>query len=294
VALLRTVTDGFAAIKPREWKAIDDKWFGSTIDKYGSYLTYAGYAAIAAMLLVAGLAGWNHMLRTRVLERTSALRDAASELEALSRRLVELQEFERKELARELHDRVGQSLTALNINLNIIGSALPSQASDELRARLADSEALLESTTAVIGNVMAELHPPMLDDQGLMLALEWYARQFSARTGISVTVRGLDSSQRPAPKMEIALFRIAQEALNNVAKHAEAGQVEITLSRVDREYVMTVQDDGIGFDAAEERAGRRPALGMITMRERSLAVGGRLEVRTLARGGARVTVRVPS
>jgi PAS domain S-box-containing protein len=223
-----------------------------------------------------------------------ALQEAASQLEALSRRLVALQEFERKELARELHDRIGQSLTALNINLKILATTLPQQASDQLRARLADSEALVESTTAAIRNVMSELRPPMLDDQGLVAALDWYAQQFSARTGISVAVRDLQSAERPMPEMEIALFRVAQEALNNVVKHARASRVEITLGRVRSEYVMTVEDDGVGFDAAEDSAARQAGLGMVTMRERTQALGGILEVRAGRGDGTRLTVRVPA
>jgi two-component system sensor histidine kinase UhpB len=223
-----------------------------------------------------------------------ALQDAASQLEALSRRLVDLQESERTELARELHDRVGQNLTALNINLSLMRGALPLQASDELRARLADSEALVESTTAAIGNVLSELRPPMLDDHGLLATLDWYARQFSARTGLAVALRGLESAERPAPEKEIALFRIAQEALNNVAKHAQASRVAITFAPSGSEYVMSVEDDGVGFAAPEERAARHPGLGMVTMRERSQAIGGRFEVRTVPGEGTRLTVRVPA
>ena len=180
-----------------------------------------GYARTDSMGAVSSLFGTAQDITERK-QTENALRASAFQLQALSRRLVELQESERKELARELHDRIGQSLTALNINLSILENSLSSQASEELRARLADSAALIESTTAAIGNVVSELRPPMLDDHGLVLALGWYARQFSARTGISVAVRGLESNESPAPKMEIALFRIAQEALNNVVKHARA------------------------------------------------------------------------
>jgi PAS domain S-box-containing protein len=222
------------------------------------------------------------------------LRQSAKELQALSRRLVELQESERRELARELHDRIGQSLTALNINLNILETALSSQASDEVRARFADSAALIEATTAAIGNVVSELRPPLLDENGLVSGLDCYARQFSARTGIPVGVRGPEAGGRPAPGKEIALFRIVQEALNNVAKHAGASHVEITLKRSGTDYVMSVHDDGVGFDTAEEHAPRRPGLGLVTMRERAQAIGGRFEVRTLPGSGTRLTVRVPA
>lgn len=222
-----------------------------------------------------------------------AVQNAAVELEALSRRLVDLQESERMQLASELHDRVGQTLTALNINLKIIANAVLPHVAEEVRLRLADAQALLESAMEVIGNVMAELHPPMLEDQGLLSALRWYANQFAARAEIAVVVRGLDSGERLEGKIEIALFRIAQEALNNVVKHARANHVEITVSKGPLESVMTVQDDGIGLDACPSR-GSRPAFGMITMRERSLAVGGALEVKTIRGSGACVTVRVPA
>jgi PAS domain S-box-containing protein len=423
-SLLHTVSEGFAAIEPRELTTIHEKWFGSAINRYGRYLTYAGYAAVVAILLIAALARWNRTLGKAVLQRTAALgeseqrfrrliemmpvavyvcdtsgiitsynrravelwgrepqlghsaqrycgslhlystegeliphaeskmaevlrtgvqardlevvierpdgsritvlvnivplrgddgelmgamncflditerkrvenalRDAASQLEALSRRLVALQESERKELARELHDRIGQSLTALNINLNILSTSLPPQASKELRIRLADSEALVESTTAAIGNVMSDLRPPMLDDQGLVPALNWYAKQFSARTGVAVEVRSGEADERPAPDTEIALFRVAQEALNNVVKHARASRVEITLARSGTGHMMSVQDNGMGIDVAK-RASPRPGLGLITMRERAQAVGGRLEVQTVRGSGTRLTVRV--
>jgi PAS domain S-box-containing protein len=223
-----------------------------------------------------------------------ALRRSAAELQALSRRLVELQESERRQLSRELHDRVGQNLTALKINLDILQTGLASHGSDEVRARVADSAALLEATMDTIENVMSELRPPMLDDHGLAAALDWHARNFSMRTGIAVAVRGSELVVRPAPQVEIALFRIAQEALNNVAKHARARRVEIALDHANGECVMSVQDDGIGFDYAAIASDKpKPGLGMVTMRERAQAVGGRFEVRALPGRGTQLTVRVP-
>src|SRR5712692_9622591 len=224
----------------------------------------------------------------------NALRDSGVQLQALSRRLVELQESERKELARELHDRVGQSLTALKINIDILQPALASQGNAEVLARVADSAALLESTMDTIENVMSELRPPMLDDHGLAAALDWHARNFSRRTGIAVAVRGSEPAVRPALQVEIALFRIAQEALNNVAKHARACRVEIALDQVNGECVMSVQDDGIGFDGVEDTSDKpKPGLGMVTMRERAQAVGGHFEVQALPARGTQLTVRVP-
>src|SRR5258708_3331969 len=224
----------------------------------------------------------------------NALRDSGVQLQALSRRLVELQESERKELARELHDRVGQSLTALKINIDILQPALASQGNAEVLARVADSAALLESTMDTIENVMSELRPPMLDDHGLAAALDWHARNFSKRTGIGVAVRVGEPALRPAPQVEIALFRAAREALNNVAKHARARRVEIALDHANGEYVMSVQDDGIGFDGVEDASDKpKPGLGMVTMRERAQAVGGHFEVQGLPDRGTQLTVRVP-
>jgi len=224
----------------------------------------------------------------------NALRDSGVQLQALSRRLVELQESERKELARELHDRVGQSLTALKINIDLLQPALASQGNAEALARVADSAALLESTMDTIENVMSELRPPMLDDHGLAAALDWHARNFSKRTGIAVAVRGIEPALRPALEVEIALFRIAQEALNNVAKHARAQHVEIALDHANGECVMSVEDDGIGFDGVEDASDKpKPGLGMVTMRERAQAVGGHFEVRALPGRGTQLTVRVP-
>jgi signal transduction histidine kinase len=125
--------------------------------------------------------------------------------------------------------------------------------------------------------VMAELRRPMLDDHGLLAALQWYARQFSQRTGIEVEVHGKEPAQRLVQEVEITLFRIAQEALNNVAKHARATRVKIELRRAGGDTILSVSDDGTGFDeSAPPGAGR----GMGTMRERTLSVNGRFELRS--------------
>jgi two-component system sensor histidine kinase UhpB len=263
----------------------------ATRDGQPKHIREIGYATKNGAGAVSGLFGIAQDITERK-HAEDALRVSSVQLQAMSRRLVDLQESDRKELARELHDRIGQSLTALNINLSILETALPLQASDALRSRLADSRALVESTAAAIGNILSELRPPMLDDHGLVLALDWYARQIAARIGVAVTVRSLGAGGRLAPEAEIALFRIAQEALNNVVKHARASRVEITLERSGSAYMMSVQDDGVGFEAIEERTGQRPGLGMVTMRERAQAIGGRFEVRTHPGGGTRLAVQV--
>jgi signal transduction histidine kinase len=174
----------------------------------------------------------------------------------------------------------------------MLRAALPSGASREVTSRLDDCTLLLESTARHIRGVESELRPPMLDDHGLLAALHWYADEFTRRAGIAVSVHGSPASQRARPEVEIALFRIAQEALNNVAKHAHARSVVISLGSAGAQYRMSVVDDGVGLrphEASQPRVG----LGLVTMRERAQAVGGRLNVEGFAQGGTRITVQVP-
>jgi two-component system sensor histidine kinase UhpB len=221
----------------------------------------------------------------------TALRQAAQDLHGLTRRLVQAEEAERRRIARELHDRVGQSLSALNINLDIISresAVLP----EPLQRRLADSLALVDGTLQSIENVMAELRPPLLDEYGLDAALGWHAEEFSQRTGIRASVS--DSAAEVAkglrPVAAVALFRIAQEALNNVAKHAHAKNVRIDISADAGNLVLEVRDDGDGFDAAAAPRGR---WGMTTMRERAEAAGGSFELRSKPGAGTAVRARIP-
>ena len=246
-----------------------------------------GGGAVTSML-------WSVLDITEQKRTEHALRASAEQLTALSRRLVEVQEAERRQLSRELHDRVGQNLTALSINLDMLRTSLGGNADDRHSARLRDSTALLESTADSIEDVMSELRPPMLDDYGLYPALNWYAKRFAERTGIEVDVVGSETSERPQPDIEITLFRIAQEALTNVAKHAEATRVQIDLEHTDGHCVMRVTDNGIGIDSA--RAGdirERRGLGMVTMRERTQAVGGRFTASTVPGGGTEIAIEVP-
>jgi signal transduction histidine kinase len=228
-------------------------------------------------------------------EMTRDLRDSTEQLQAMSRRLVDVQESERRQLARELHDRVGQNLTALSISLDILKTQIGHNGNEPFRHRLDDAAVLLESTAGSIENVMSELRPPMLDDYGLLPALQWYAAEFSSRTGVEVSVHGNDQLERMPQAGEIALFRIVQEALNNVAKHAQARHVHIALEREGSRYALSVSDDGVGMGAASPVAARqRRGLGMVTMRERTQAVGGEFEIGPAPGRGTRVVVRVPA
>ena len=219
----------------------------------------------------------------------TALRQAAQDLHALTRRLVQAEEAERRRIAGELHDRVGQSLSALNINLDIIMK--DDTLAPPARQRLEDSLGLVDGTLQSIENVMAELRPPLLDEYGLGAALGWHAEEFSRRTGIAASLADAAPEAVKGLRVEaaLALFRIAQEALNNAAKHSRARSVSIEISAAENQVVLAVRDDGRGFDPSAARRGR---WGMTTMRERAEAAGGQLEVKSAPGEGTSVVATV--
>ncbi|MFQ6102094.1 MAG: GAF domain-containing protein [Anaerolineae bacterium] len=222
-----------------------------------------------------------------------ALQQHAQQLCALTARLAEVEETERQRLARELHDQVGQNLTALGINLNIMRARMSEWAADLMRSRLDDSLALVKETTERVRDVMADLRPPVLDDYGLVAALHWHGERFGSRTGIAVTVQGEQPDPRPDIHIENALFRIAQEALTNVTKHAQATQATVTVE-VDGETVrLVIADDGVGFDPARvARTDERQGWGLLTMTERAEAMGGHCTIESRPGQGTRVVVEV--
>ena len=241
-----------------------------------------------------------------------ALHDYAKRLRGLSRRLFAAAETERRNINRELHDRVGQSLSALNINLNIIRSQLPQHSLDVVGARFQDTQTLLEGTAAQIRNIMADLHPPALDDFGLLAALRTYAESSGARAAVPIAVHGEDLAPRLSLAAETALFRIAQEALANAVKHARARNIEVVLGATPECVTLTIDDDGVGFDAEHTMPARRrrrfddgvgfdtghtmPAgnhWGLAIMRERADAVGAALRMESAPGRGVHVIVEIP-
>lgn len=237
-------------------------------------------------------------LETRVRERTAQLAEANEALRAhgrklreLSRRLLEAQETERRSINRELHDRIGQSLSVLNLNLKLLGAELSKDLSRAALTRLDDMQKLLEATTAQVRNVMADLRPPALDDYGLFAALRVYAESLSARINTPVSVGGGELAPRPAPAVETALFRIAQEALTNAAKHARAKRVVVTLAASAERVTLTIADDGVGFDVAIANPGQA-SWGLALMRERAEAVGAALRLESAPGRGTRVSAEL--
>lgn len=238
----------------------------------------------------AGYRGVSHNITERKLAE-QALRDLADSLRALSRRLVTVEEDQRRVLARELHDRVGQNLTAISINLEILRSS--GAMAEDCERRLRESAELTELTAKIIDDVTVELRPPMLDEYGLPAALRWYAEQQGARTGLEIEVRAPeDGVLQPQPERDLALFRIVQEAINNVLRHAQAQRVEIDLRSSAQRLELSVRDDGRGLPP-EADMHSRTRHGRRGMRERAAAIGGDCEVVPAAGGGTLVRARVP-
>jgi signal transduction histidine kinase/ABC-type amino acid transport substrate-binding protein len=415
-ATLRTVSEGFAAIEPGELKQIDEKWFGRTINWYGRYLTYAGYAAAVAILLIAGLSGWNRTLRKGVLQRTAALRaselrfremiaalpvavyvvdssglithynrravelwgrepllrDPAArycgslrlyqldgtllphsespmsevlrtgtpahnleviierpagsrvtvtvsiaalrneqgelvgaincfqditarkqaeveqarlfaQLQRLSRQLLQAQEAERRSIARELHDEIGQRLTGLGLLLSTQHPA-PDQ--------LTDAQAIVRDLIARLRNLSLDLRPTILDDLGLLPALVWLFERYTAQTNVAVRFEHrVQEEQRFDPDVETSAYRIVQEALTNVARHAGVPALTVRLwMDVDTLWVV-VADQGRGFD--RQMVDLRSSSGLTGMQERAALLGGSLTIEATSGSGTRLTATLP-
>lgn len=243
----------------------------------------------------------NQKLEIEIAERKEAeatINNYTSRLEALSQQLVTLQDAERKALATELHDRIGQNLSALNMNLNLnlaLLSGQPSPASlPTAQARIRDSLALVEQTTEMVRSVMEELHPALLEQYGLNTALRWHGEEFSGRTGIAFRYTACENLPRLPGKVETTLFRIVQEALINVAKHAQATAVTVTLTQNGEHIELKVSDNGVGMAREQPRQpGAGSAWGLAIMAERARTIGAALLIGPGHDQGTTVVVTIP-
>jgi PAS domain S-box-containing protein len=216
----------------------------------------------------------------------------AEQLQAISQRVVEIQETERHNLAAELHDRLGQDLAAINLNLHIIKEQLSAKTRAKVGPRLDDSIALVDRTVEVVRDVAGTLRPLALDAYGLAVTLQAYGEQFAARTGIRVSVEATQPVPRLRQAAEMALFRISQEALTNVLKHAKAGTVHLRLAADADSVSLSLVDDGCGFDAESAMDHRTRGLGLLIMQERLRAVDGSLRIESHPGAGTTVLAKV--
>jgi signal transduction histidine kinase len=215
------------------------------------------------------------------------------ELERLSVKLVRAQEEERRTIARELHDEVGQVLTAIKVELALAQRTINSAGgSAEV---LGEARTMTDGALQTVRDLSHLLHPALLDDLGLPAAIDWYLRGFRRRHGIRVELLNIGFEERLPPETETAAYRIIQEALTNVARHARATACTVHLQRLATTVLIAVEDDGVGFDlAGANSAAGRPSLGLINVRERAAAIGGAVQIRSEPGRGTRLTAELPA
>ena len=230
-----------------------------------------------------------HGLEKRTELEFRRAEQAEQALRRLSQQLVQTQEEERKSISRELHDEVGQMLTALRVELHNLQQALPAQQS-QFTERLQEARRLAEDALRSVRDLAMGLRPSMLDDLGLGPAVEWQAREFSRRFGVPVTVE-LDGFLEDLPERQrTCVYRVIQEALTNCARHAQAKQVRVVVHGRQDAIMLTIQDDGVGFDPG--KAPRR-GLGLLGIQERVRELGGHVHIISQPGRGTLLAAEVP-
>lgn len=240
-------------------------------------------------------------LEQKVRERTAELQALYEELqqkeavrEQLLKQVINAQEEERKRVARELHDELAQTLSGLLMSLdaaeNVLGSEL-----DPVHRQLVRTRDITQQALEQTRHLILDLRPTILDDLGLVPAIRWYAETHLKGAGILISFHSEGDERRLSPEIETALFRIAQEAINNITRHAQATRANINLIWNPDELVITIRDNGRGFDRERvmNRRDGTQGMGLLGMQERATLLGGRLEISSIPGKGTRVVARVP-
>jgi len=194
-----------------------------------------------------------------------------------------------------LHDEVGQALTAISINLAEMKKQLPSELSPQIRERLAEAISLTDQIWEQIRELSLDLHPALLDDLGLVSAVRWYADRYVRRQDTEVSFEAIGFEERLNTEIETTLYRIVQEALTNITRHAEASKVCIRLERQESTVAAIIEDDGRGFDVEQvaRREGGNQGVGLLGIRERVSSLGGSFSIRSHPGQGTRLQVEIP-
>jgi signal transduction histidine kinase len=249
-----------------------------------------GLALAASLAIGLWASVYSGRLEARLRRQRARDLQLTTDLHRLSAKLVSAQEDERRTIARELHDEVGQALAAIRVEL-----AFAQRSGEEpatVAARLNDVRAITEGALHTIRDLSHLLHPAMLDELGLEPALESLLQGFGRRHGVEVELRHHGVRRRLGRDLETAVYRIVQEALNNIAKHAQAGTCRVRLETEDETVVLTVEDDGVGFVAPASGGGPAGGLGLIGIRERVMQFGGNLRVDSAPGRGTRLFVQL--
>lgn len=267
------------------------EWFGFPVQMFRGLM-----ACLAAVFIIRSLRAFEEETRLQIETLREARLAEQRRLETLRaellHRTVRAQEDERARIARELHDELGQTLTALGLGLR----GLVGMAPDQIAGRVKQLETLVADGLAGLQNLIAGLHPPQLDDLGLLPALRWYAREVKSRYNLTVELISAGPEPPLPPEMRITLYRIIQEALTNVVRHAGADRVTVRLEYTGAQVLVTVEDNGRGFDVQTllgQHLPARPSWGLLGMMERASLAGGRCRIESQPGAGTRVHVELP-
>jgi signal transduction histidine kinase len=236
-------------------------------------------------------------VRRREQENTTlsaALEERAEERGKLLERLISAQEEERKRVARELHDELGQSLSSTSLSVELAQRAIK-DGEEATGSHLEQAHDLIADATDRMYQLIHGLRPSVLDDLGLVAALRSHAQQVLQPAGIAFDIDASELGQRLPPVVETALFRIHQEALTNILRHAQAERVQLRLVRENGAVTAEIRDDGVGFDPAASRGEgqSRQSYGLLGMQERAILLGGQVEIESQPGHGTRLQVRIP-
>jgi signal transduction histidine kinase len=272
------IADRIAEINELGLNRAEERLAASAENLRWSLLVTFGITLLGGIVLAVSTTGLSLRLEREVEQRRA-------DLQALSARLVRAQEDERRSLARELHDEVGQSLSAIMMEAGSAGAATNPE---DVRDRVSSIAAVAEKTLNVVRNLALLLRPSMLDDFGLVPALNWHAREMSKRTGLNVRIAADEISGDLPDEHKTCVYRVVQEALNNSARHAKARNLQVIVKNEGARVVFSVQDDGSGFDKQVVRG-----LGLLGMEERVRRLGGELHIDSRAGRGTTISAEIP-
>jgi signal transduction histidine kinase len=263
--------------------------YRSTQRRLWTQLGFALAASLAIALLATIYAG---RLEARLRQQHEREEKHSDDLQRLSAKLIAAQEEERRGIARELHDELGQVLSAIKVEIAIARRGLEGVPA---YTTLTDAESMADSALTTVRDLSRLLHPAMLDDLGLPAAVDSYLRGFGTRYGLRVELLIDRMDDRLQPETEVTAYRVIQEALTNVARHAQAQSCRVYLQRLAATVLITIEDDGIGFDAEEAtRPDLRTGLGLLGIRERASLLRGTMRLESTRGAGTRLTVELPA
>ena len=249
--------------------------------------------ATAVGVAIAVLSAWYvGRLETSIRDDHAEISRNRQELRRLSGRLVQAQEDERRTIARELHDEIGQALTAVDVDLAIVENRVggDGRASEAIR----EARSVAQHALSGVRDLSQLLRPSMLDDFGLPDTLRWYLRKFSDRTGVRTELVDDHLNERLPIDVEVCVYRVVQEALTNVSRHAHASACRVFVQRVASSIIVTVEDDGIGWQVPmSDQRMLRDGLGLVGIRERVEDLGGRFRIEGKSGKGTRLTIELP-